>query len=128
MNEKDLVYICPPLYAPTREEVEKNMERAADYAKEVAKQLGCRAIAPHSFLPAYLDDNIPKEREVALAFGLSVLQIAKAMVVCGDRISNGMKAEISKAKEWGIPVYRLLESDTADRIVKTEERMSGNEV
>ena len=128
MSEKDLVYICSPLHAPNREAMEKNMERAAYYTEVAAKQFGCRAIAPHSFLPAYLDDNIPKEREVALTFGLSVLQIAKAMVVCGDRINNGMKAEISKAKEWGIPVYCLLENDTSGRIVKIEERMRGNEV
>lgn len=124
MEKKDLVYICSPLSAPTWEGIRKNMKKAVHYTALVAEQLDCRAIAPHSFLPEYLDDNIPKEREVALAFGLSVLKIAKAMVVCGDRISSGMKGEIEKAREWGIPVYSLLESNSVVMLIRIEERMS----
>ncbi|MDY5701039.1 MAG: DUF4406 domain-containing protein [Lachnospiraceae bacterium] len=128
MEKKDLVYICSPLSAPTKEGIQKNMKQAAHYAALVAKKLGCRTIAPHSFLPEYLEDSIPQEREVALAFGLSVLKIVQAIVVCGDRISSGMKGEIEKAKEWGIPVYSLLESESVVMLIRIEERMSTNEV
>ena len=127
MEKKDLVYICSPLSAPTWEEVQENMKKAAHYASLVSKAANCRAIAPHSFLPEYLDDRISEEREVALAFGLSVLRIAKSMVVCGDRISSGMNGEIEKAKEWGIPVYSLLESEAVVMLIRIEERMCQDE-
>ena len=121
MEKKELVYVCSPLSDSTREGMEKNMKKAAYYAALIKEQFGHRAIAPHSFLPEYLDDNILQEREVALAFGLSVIRIAKAVVVCGDRISKGMKAEMEKAKEWDIPVYRLWENETGVMVVEYQE-------
>lgn len=111
-KERDLAYVCSPLNAPTAEEIRENMIRAKNYAECVAKVIGCRAIAPHSFLPEYLDDNNPVEREVGMKFCYSVLEICKAVVVCGDRISRGMEQEISRAKELGILVYKLIESET----------------
>jgi len=124
----ELVYICSPLSAPTRAGIEANMEKAAHYAALVSKEFGCRAIAPHSFLPAYLDDHIPQEREIALEFGLSVLKIAKSIVVCGDHISSGMKGEIKKAEEWGIPVYRLIAGDLGIMLMRIEERKNPYEM
>lgn len=79
MKKNDIVYICSPLSAPTKEGIRQNMEKAAHYARLVSGTFGCRAIAPHSFLPEYLDDNIPEEREAGLAFGLSI-QIGRAHV------------------------------------------------
>ena len=93
MERNDLVYICSPLSAPTKEGIRKNMEKAAYYAGLVSGVTGCRAIAPHSFLPEYLDDDIPEEREAGLAFGLSVLRLSKAIIVCGSRISSGMRSD-----------------------------------
>ena len=49
------------------------------------------------------------------------------MVVCGDKISSGMKGEIEKAKEWGIPVYSLLESEAVVMLIRIEERMCQDE-
>lgn len=109
MNKNDLVYICSPLSAPTKEGIRKNMEKAAHYAGLMSGVTGCRAIAPHSFLPEYLDDNIPEEREVALAFGLDLLRLSKAIIVCGSRISSGMRGEIKMAGELNIPAYALIE-------------------
>ena len=109
MNKNDLVYICSPLSALTKEGIRKNMEKAAYYAGLVSGTFGCRAIAPHSFLPEYLDDNIPEEREAGLAFGLSVLRLSKAIIVCGSRISSGMRGEIRMAGELNIPAYALIE-------------------
>lgn len=109
MKENDIVYICSPLSAPSKEEIRQNMEKAAYYARLASRTLGCRTIAPHSFLPEYLDDNIPEEREVALAFGLDLLRLSKAIIVCGSPISNGMRGEIRMAGELNIPAYALIE-------------------
>lgn len=108
IKKNELVYICSPLSAPTEAEIRGNMSLARFYVKMVAGEFHCRAIAPHSFLPEYLDDNIPEEREIGLQFGLSVLELSKAMVVCGNRISKGMLGEIRRAKELRIPVYALV--------------------
>ncbi len=110
MNKNDIVYICSPLSASTKEGIWQNMEKAAHYARLVSGTFGCRAIAPHSFLPEYLDDNIPEEREAGLAFGLSMLRLSKAIIVCGSRISSGMRGEIRLAGELDIPAYALIES------------------
>ncbi len=108
MNTNDLVYICSPLSAADHEQMKKNMIYAGSYARTVSICWGCRTIAPHSFLPRYLNDAIKEERETAISFGLSVLKLCKALVICGEQVSEGMRNEIGKAREWGIPVYRLI--------------------
>lgn len=125
MNKNDIVYICSPLSAPTKKGIWQNMKKAADYARLVSGILKCRAIAPHGFLPEYLDDDIPEEREIGLAFGLELLKLSKAVIVCGSRISSGMRGEIELAGKLHIPVYVLLEGGDMITLVKItqEERM-----
>lgn len=128
MERNDLVYICSPLSAPTKEGIRKNMEKAAYYAGLVSGVTGCRAIAPHSFLPEYLDDNIPEEREAGLAFGLSILKLSKAIVVCGSRISSGMRGEIRLAGELNIPAYALIEGAGGAAMVRITQEERTDEV
>ncbi len=104
---KELVYVCSPLGAPTKEGVQENMQKAKEYMKLVSEKMHCRAIAPHAILPEYLDDSIPKERDLGLKFGFDLLKICKSIVVCGDVISSGMKSEIEFAKRLGIDVLYL---------------------
>lgn len=128
MKKNDLVYICSPLSAPTEQGIRKNMEKAAYYAGLVSGVTGCRAIAPHSFLPEYLDDSIPEEREAALAFGLSILKLSKAVIVCGNRISSGMRGEIKMAGELDIPAYALVESTSGITLAKIMQEERTNEM
>jgi len=124
MNKNDLVYICSPLSAADHEQMKKNMIYAGSYARTVSICWDCRTIAPHSFLPRYLDDNIREEREVAISFGLSVLQLCKALVICGEHISDGMANEIRKAKEWDIPIYRLVGDKCLEKVsVKEADKL-----
>lgn len=128
MKKNDLVYICSPLSAPTEQGIRKNMEKAAYYAGLISGVTGCRAIAPHSFLPEYLDDNIPEEREAALDFGLSILKLSKAVIVCGNRISSGMRGEIKMAGELNIPAYALVESTSGITLAKIMQEARTNEM
>lgn len=82
----------------------------------------------HSFLPEYLDDNIPEEREAGLAFGLSVLKLSKAIVVCGSRISSGMRGEIRLAGKLDIPAYALVESTSGITLAKIMQEARTNEM
>lgn len=128
MNKNDIVYICSPLSAPTEEGIRQNMEKATYYAGLVSGVFGCRAIAPHGFLPEYLDDNIPEEREAGLAFGLSMLRLSKAIIVCGSRISSGMRGEIRVAGELNIPVYALIGHAGGAALVKILQEERTDEV
>ena len=105
-ERNNLIYVCSPLNAPTQEGIESNMKKAAHYCEVLEKIIpGSRCIAPHSFIPAYLNDNNPAEREIGLQFGISVLKISSAIIVCGNVVSRGMAAEIKLAAELGIPTY-----------------------
>lgn len=68
------------------------------------REFGCRAVAPHAYLPYLLDDSNPEERALALSFGASLLALCDRLVIYGDRISSGMKEEIRRARELGIPI------------------------
>ncbi|MBE5040526.1 DUF4406 domain-containing protein [Ructibacterium gallinarum] len=121
---KELVYVCSPLGAPTKEGVLNNMHKAREYAKTVSEKMDCRAIAPHGILPEYLDDNIPEERAVGLRFGLDLLRICKKMVVCGNVISSGMQKEIELAEKLGIEV-RYLKEQHQPRVTITVIEIEG---
>lgn len=105
--ENEVVYVCSPLSAPTQEGIRANMLQARVYMEKVKAYLHCRAVAPHAYLPELLDDQIPQERQIGFEFGLKILMRSKALVICGDRISNGMQTEIDLAFGMGIPVFIL---------------------
>lgn len=89
-----LTYVCSPLSAPTRAEIMVNAQRARTYMTMCEREFGCRAVAPHAYLPYLLDDSNPEERALALSFGVSLLALCDRLVIYGDRISSGMKEEI----------------------------------
>ena len=97
-------YVCSPLSADSKIQIKRNMENAKKYVAITEVLLNCKAVAPHAILPEILDDNIPAERELALAFGLDLLSMCDCVVVFGNIISKGMQVEINKAKELGINV------------------------
>ena len=107
MVEK-LVYLASPLRADTMKDLFENMEKARVYA-DIASQLpDIRAIAPHTVLPLMLNDNDPRQRELGMKFGLELLEICDVLIAVGTP-SEGMKAEIAKAHELGLPVEMLPE-------------------
>ncbi len=125
--KKDLVYVCSPLSAEKEEGIKANMAKAKEYANTISEQCKCRAIAPHSFLPEYLDDRIPAEREIGLRFGLDIIKACKKVYVCGNRISSGMQKEIEYAKSLGIPVvYWDTQTKNKSRITITVIESEGD--
>ncbi len=106
MAKKDLVYVCSPLHADTENEMKTNMLKACEYVRDISEKCNCRAIAPHSFLPNYINDNILEERKLGLKFGRDLLKLCKKLYVCGDVISEGMQKEIEFAMNFGVPVVK----------------------
>ena len=111
MNQKQVkAYVASPLTAKTKEEREKNIRKARAYEKAVSEQFGCRAVAPHGYLPYIIDDTVPEERRMAMDFGIKILESCDILVVCGDTISPGMEEEIRYAVMRSMPIVSYKEN------------------
>ena len=102
---RKIVYICSPL----RRSYEKNIVKANLYSRFAYEQ-GCLPIAPHVIFPQFLDDDNKAERRVGMDMGLQLLDLCKEIWVFGTKISEGMKAEIEKAKMKRILIRYFSES------------------
>lgn len=119
MDEKNCVrlYICSPLRAETKNQVAKNRRLALEYELAVRKCIQnhlqreetesaiVRTYAPHGHMSVLLDDVFPDEREIALNTGKQILNLCDGIVVCGGRMSSGMKEEVVYAAKKGLPIY-----------------------
>ena len=96
MSFRPLVYIC----SPNSGDVEENVKKAREHCRIVLNS-GCIPIAMHLLLPQFMDDNNPKERDLALFIDLVIMSKCQEVWVFGERISDGMAIEIAKAKKRG---------------------------
>lgn len=108
---RPIVYICSP-YAG---DVERNTAAARRYSR-FAVEAGYIPITPHLLFPQFLDDNKPKERELGLFFGNAILSKCAEMWVFGDRISEGMEAEIKRATWKGHRIRYF--SETCEEVTR----------
>ena len=79
------------------------MAAARRYSR-FAVETGYIPIAPHLLFPQFLNDGDPAERELGLFFGNALMSKCSEVWVFGSRISDGMAAEIKRAR-W--KNYRL---------------------
>jgi hypothetical protein len=98
-RERTAVYIASPYKGDTF----TNIKNAIRYCKFAVKK-GCFPIAPHIWIPLFLNDDNPSERALALSFGQRLLLGCSEIWVFGDIISEGMSAEINIAEENNIPI------------------------
>lgn len=97
-----LIYVASPFAG----DVERNIE----YAKQACRTVmdsGHAFFAPHLLYPAILDDSVPQERQLGTGMGLAMLSRCDELWVFGDRISNGMRAEMQEAERLGVPIRRM---------------------
>ena len=93
---RPIVYICSP-YAG---DVEGNVKKARGYCR-AAIDMGYIPVAVHLLFPQFLNDAVKEERELGLFFGNAIMSKCAEVWVCGERISEGMEAEIKRAKRKG---------------------------
>lgn len=105
MLEGKRAYISSPLSADSREQMERNMDMARFYMMRMKQLYHCRTFASHAHMPLMLDDTIPDERKTGLAIGRLLLDLCDTVIICGRRVSSGMKDEILIAFENGKEVY-----------------------
>ena len=88
--------------------VAENVETAIWCCRYVIDK-GFMPIASHLLYPQILNDEIPREREMGIKFGLALLAICSEIWVFIDRgeISSGMEREIAEAVRLNIPVRRI---------------------
>ena len=99
------VYICAPLGG----NVEENLYKVRRYTK-YALLCGTAPVVPH-FYAECLDDNNPKDREVGLAAGMSLLWLCDEVWVFGDTVTDGMSAELKFCKNLNIRVRKITEKE-----------------
>lgn len=97
-------YICSPLSAERGQDFVENMRTARAYMYYAMKRLNLNARAPHGYLPMLLCDCIPAERAMGLQFGLRLMEHCDLLLVCGNRLSRGMRGEIEQAVKLGLPI------------------------
>lgn len=97
-------YICSPLSAPTKQEFIWNMRTARAYMLYAMEKMNMDARAPHAYLPMLLCDAVPAERALALLFGQRLLEQSDLVLVCGNRLSKGMRSEIAYAASLNMPI------------------------
>ena len=103
------VYICAPLGASLGVSIEDNLQRVKKYTK-YALQCGTAPVVPH-FYALCLDDNIPKEREIGMTAGLSLLWFCDEMWIFGNVVTKGMQAEIQFCKNLNVPMKKISEKE-----------------
>ena len=91
---RPLVYIC----SPYRGDVESNTLKAREFCR-FAFDNGQIPLAPHLMFPQFMSDENQEERELVLFMDIVLMGKCKEVWVLADFISEGMEAEISKAKK-----------------------------
>lgn len=104
------IYICAPLGG----DVEENLRKVKRYTKYALK-CGTAPVVPH-FYALCLNDRIPKEREIGMAAGLSLLWFCDELWIFGDEVSEGMKAEIQFCQSFDIPVRKIRDDEIKKKI------------
>ena len=104
-KDKIKAYVCSPLRDNSVDAVQRNMLSAKAYMVYAYEAMNFTVAAPHAYLPVILDDDRPDERNLALQFGLQLLALSDIILVCGNRVSEGMRGEIRYAARLKKPIY-----------------------
>ena len=111
------VYVCSPYRATATDEKTAEAQRRqnihrAKLASKLVIKMGYMPMTPHLYFPQFLDDDNPDERNKGINYGLLWLEQCDEVWAFGEVISEGMAAEITRAKALGIPVKMMPEPET----------------
>lgn len=99
---RPLVYICSPFSG----DISDNINKAKKYSRFAVDQKAI-PLAPHLLFPQFMDEDT--ERELAVFMDMVLLGRCKEVWVFGSHISEGMAAEIEKAKRKQIKIRYFTE-------------------
>ena len=90
IRQNRFAYIC----SPYRDNPRVNVMRVRHYCKFTVSK-GRIPIAPHLYFPQFMSETA--EREKAMSMNFELLKLCGEVWVFGDKISEGMEAEIAHA-------------------------------
>jgi len=91
------VYVCHPFGG----DPEGNARKVTVLCRSLVDG-GHLPIAPHLYLPAFVDES--SERGLAIALCLELVAVCDELRVYGGVVTGGMRREIDRAEALGIPV------------------------
>lgn len=91
---RPLIYICS-LFSG---DVAGNTKRTIDFCRFALAQ-GQIPLAPQLMFSQFMDDEDSDQRELAILMDIVLIGKCSELGVLGDRISEGMETEISRAKQ-----------------------------
>ena len=115
-KEPTKVYVCSPYRTVSddseecKREQEVNRERVIKACK-LLTLCGYMPMAPHAYFTQFLSDEDPEEREEGMQLGIEWLSMCDELWTFGDRISEGMQAEMDFAAANFIRIHRMPEPD-----------------
>jgi len=83
-----------------------DLETAAKYCRAVY-EAGFSPICPLTFLPLFINDEIPEEHKSAVDIGRDFLRRSHVLVVCGSGTSEEVKNDIATAERLKITATTL---------------------
>ena len=101
-GQRRWAYVC----SPYRSDPAGNSRQAREYCYALYK-MGMTPRAPHLLFPQFLNDSVPEERADGLAMARDELSRCSLVVVCGEKITEGMIDEIMLARRLRIPTTTL---------------------
>jgi hypothetical protein len=96
------IYVCHPFAG----DPEGNARKVTAICRSLVEG-GYLPIAPHVYLPAFVDEN--SERELALSLCLELVALCDELRAYGGVVTDGMRREIDRAEALGIPVLFIRE-------------------
>lgn len=116
-----LIYVCHSLHHGDRA---SNLRAISSISRRIAES-GDVPIAPQLFLPAILDPEGTgtTDEDLAMRLCLDLVTACDLLLVCGDVVSENMRAEIRRAHVLGIEV--MDERDARDTQKKLDVSSRG---
>lgn len=105
---RPLIYICSPYSG----DPPGNTKKAIKYSRFAVDQ-GAIPLAPHLLLPLYMKEQT--ERELAMLMDMVFLGRCEELWVFGSNWSDGMQAEIAKAKKRQMKIRYFTEDCKEER-------------
>ena len=119
-NRLKKLYICSPFRAKDGKELVRNINYARELTR-AAVEAHMAPITPHLYLTQCLDEEIPEERAAGLKIGLELLKACN-FVLAGVKygITEGMRGEMDAAREMGIVVMEVADTDSLPELLSEE--------
>ena len=92
-----IIYICSAYRNNTR----VNIMRAREYCRFAVRR-GCIPLAPHLLFPQFMSEE--QDRALAIRMNFVLLRKCRELWAFGTEITEGMEAEIAKARSLCIPI------------------------